>query len=120
MNWYIAAVKKYAVFNERARRKEYWYFVLFNILVSIALTLIDALTGSLNAEGIGLLSGIYSLAMFIPSIAVGVRRLHDTGRSGWWILIVLVPLIGIIALIIFFALDSTPEDNKYGSNPKLQ
>lgn len=117
MNWYLEVLKKYAVFGGRARRKEYWYFVLFNMLISIALTLIDGVTGSFSSEaGIGLLSGIYGLAVLIPSIAVGVRRLHDTNRSGWWLLISLIPLIGAIVLIVFLASDSKPEENKYGLN----
>jgi len=117
MNCYLEVLKKYAVFGGRARRKEYWYFVLFNTLISIALTFIDGVTGSFSSEaGIGLLSGIYGLAVLIPSIAVGVRRLHDTNRSGWWLLIALIPLIGAIVLIIFLASDSKPEENKYGLN----
>jgi len=117
MNWYLEVLKKYAVFGGRARRKEYWYFVLFNALISIALTIIDGVTGSFSSEaGIGLLSGIYGLAVLIPSIAVGVRRLHDTNRSGWWLLIALIPLIGAIVLIVFLASDSKPEENKYGLN----
>lgn len=119
MNWYITAVKKYATFNGRSRRKEYWYFVLFNILISIALTVIDGLTGSFNPEtGYGLLSSIYTLAVLIPSIAVGVRRLHDTGRSGWWLLIALIPLIGALILLYFLICSGDGESNEYGSDPK--
>ena len=119
MNWYIEVLKKYAVFNGRARRKEYWYFVLFSMLISIVLAIIDGATGSFSAEaGMGLLGGIYALAVLIPSIAVGVRRLHDTNRSGWWLLIALIPIIGAIVLIVFLASDSKPEENQYGPNPK--
>ena len=119
MNWYIGVLKKYAVFQGRARRKEYWFFVLFNIIVTVVLSLIDAMMGMYNSEvGIGLLSGVYSLAILIPSIAVTVRRLHDTGRSGWWILIALVPLVGAIILLVFMVLDSQPGDNEYGPSPK--
>jgi uncharacterized membrane protein YhaH (DUF805 family) len=83
----------------RARRKEYWFFVLFNIIISIVLAVIDGVTGSFSPEaGMGLLGGIYTLAVLIPGIAVSVRRLHDTERSGWWLLIALVPLIGAIVL----------------------
>lgn len=120
MNWYLVVLKKYAEFSGRARRKEYWYFVLFNILVAIALTFIDGVTGTLNPEtGLGLLSGLYALAMLIPSIAVGIRRLHDTSRSGWWFLLILVPLIGPLVLLFFFVSDSEAGDNEYGSNPKV-
>jgi uncharacterized membrane protein YhaH (DUF805 family) len=119
MNWYIEVWKKYAVFGGRARRKEYWFFVLFNIIAIFILAFIDALSGTISQEaGVGLLSGIYSLAVLIPSIAVAVRRLHDTDRVGWWVLIGLIPLIGAIVLIIFFVLDSTPGDNRFGPNPK--
>lgn len=119
VNWYIEVLKKYTVFSGRARRKEYWFFVLFNVLVSIALTFIDGVTGTLSAEsGVGLLSGLYGLAVLVPSIAVGVRRLHDIGRSGWWLLIVLVPLLGVLVLLVFAVLDSQPGSNEYGPNPK--
>ena len=119
MDWYIAVIKKYAVFSGRSRRKEYWFFVLFNILISIGLSVIDAMVGSVNAEtGAGLLGGIYSLAVLIPSLAVLVRRLHDTSRSGWWILIGLIPLIGWIVLLVFVVEDSNPGQNQYGTNPK--
>ncbi|HEY9036700.1 MAG TPA: DUF805 domain-containing protein [Pseudomonadales bacterium] len=119
MDWYLKVLKQYAVFSGRAQRKEYWFFVLFNTLISIALTVIDSVTGTLNADfGIGLLSGVYSLAVIVPSIAVAVRRLHDTGRSGWWLLITLIPLIGAVALLVFLILDSQPDENPYGANPK--
>jgi uncharacterized membrane protein YhaH (DUF805 family) len=119
MNWYLEVLKKYAVFSGRARRKEYWYFFLFNILISIVLTVIDGMTGTLIAEAnIGLLSGIYGLAVLIPGLAVSVRRLHDTDRSGWWLLIVLIPLIGAIVILVFMVQDSKLGENQYGSNPK--
>lgn len=79
MNWYIDVIKKYATFKGRARRKEYWYFILVNVLISFALAFVDGLTGTLDTEtGYGLLSGIYTLAVLLPSISVTVRRLHDT------------------------------------------
>jgi uncharacterized membrane protein YhaH (DUF805 family) len=119
MNWYIEALKKYAVFSGRARRKEYWFFVLFSVIITLALSFFDSLVGLFDvASGIGLLSGIYSLAVLIPSISVGVRRLHDTNRTGWWLLISLVPLLGIIILIVLMVLDSQSGDNEYGPNPK--
>lgn len=119
MNWFLVALKKYATFSGRAQRAEYWYFFLFYILTFIGLSFIDGITGTFSEEaGIGLLSGLYSLAILIPSLAVGVRRLHDTGRSGWWLLVGIIPLIGAIVLLIFFLQDSVPGDNLYGSNPK--
>ena len=117
MNWYLQALKKYADFSGRARRKEYWFFVLFNIIISIVLSIIDVTLG-LNANGIGILSGLYTLGVLIPSIAVGVRRLHDINKSGWWVLIVFVPFIGALVLLIFALLNGTPGANNYGADPK--
>ena len=119
MSWYFEVLKKYAVFAGRARRKEYWYFCLFNILASILLGVIDGVTGMFDPEtGFGLLSGLYSLAVLIPGIAVSVRRLHDTNHSGWWLFIALVPLIGAIVLLVFMVRDSQQAENDYGPNPK--
>ena len=113
MNWYLEVLKKYAVFNGRARRKEYWMFFFFNILIGTVLGIIDGVAGL-----VGLLGGLYALALLIPGIAVSVRRLHDTGRSGWWLLIGLVPLVGAVVLLIFFVQDSHSDQNQYGPNPK--
>src|SRR3954469_25884693 len=119
MSWYLEVMKKYAVFGGRAQRKEYWMFFLFNFIITIVLIGIDNLIGAFSPQaGIGLLLGLYCLAVLIPSIAVTVRRLHDTGRSGWWILIALVPFIGGIVLLVFMVLDSQPGENQYGPNPK--
>ena len=112
MNYYTDVLKKYAVFSGRARRKEYWMFVLFNIIIASLLLVLDS---SLET---GILNGLYSLAILIPSIAVGVRRLHDSGRTGWWYFIIFVPFIGAIVFLIFMVLDSKPGDNQYGPNPK--
>ncbi len=116
MNWFLEALKKYAVFSGRARRKEYWFFVLFYLIIYIVLLLIDSAV--LGSEGIGLLATLFSLAMLLPALGVAVRRLHDTGRSGWWILIGFIPLIGVIVLLVFYLQDSQPGDNEYGPNPK--
>lgn len=120
MNWYFEVLKKYAVFNGRARRKEYWFFTLFSVLISMTLGLIESKTGlpGLWASGAGPLSALYSLAVLIPGLAVSVRRLHDTGRSGLWLFIALVPCIGGIVLLVFMIEDSQPGDNQYGPNPK--
>lgn len=119
MNWYLAALKKYAVFEGRARRKEYWYFTLFNTLILIGLSVIDLASGTFSEEsGMGLLGGIYALGVLVPDVTVSVRRLHDTGRSGWWLLLVLVPLIGPLVLLVFMVLDSQPGENQHGPNPK--
>ena len=119
MGWYIEALKKYAVFGGRSRRKEYWYFVLFSLIVSLVLSAVDALLGTFgSASNVGLLGGIYGLAIIIPTIAVSVRRLHDIDRTGWWVLISLVPVIGTIVLLVFAVLDGTPGENRFGPNPK--
>jgi uncharacterized membrane protein YhaH (DUF805 family) len=120
MHWYLDVLKsKYAQFSGRARRKEYWLFLLFNMLVSIGLVIVDGITGTLDEEaGIGLLSGLYSLAVLVPAIAVTVRRLHDTDRSGLWLLIVLLPLIGAIVMLVFLCQDGTKGENQFGPSPK--
>jgi uncharacterized membrane protein YhaH (DUF805 family) len=113
VNWYMAVLKNYAGFSGRARRTEYWMFALFSFIITAVLDLIGM------AVKLGAYLGlIYGLLVLIPTLAVGVRRLHDTGRSGWWLLIGLIPIIGAIILIVFMVLDSEPGDNKYGPNPK--
>jgi uncharacterized membrane protein YhaH (DUF805 family) len=114
VSWYLAVLQNYAGFSGRARRTEYWMFALFNIIISIVLNLIG-----MAVKGGSILAAIYSLAVLIPALAVGVRRLHDTGRSGWWLLIALIPLIGAIVLIVFMATEGDHGDNAYGPNPKL-
>ncbi|PWB70278.1 MAG: DUF805 domain-containing protein [Holophagae bacterium] len=117
MDWYLGVLKKYTEFKGRARRTEYWMFVLFNIIISVVLSIIDRVIGT-PEMGLGILGTLYALAVLLPSLAVGVRRLHDTGRSGWWLLIGLIPCIGFIVLIIFTVQDSQAGDNQYGPNPK--
>ena len=113
MNWYFGVLKKFAVFEGRARRSEYWYFHLFNIIAVVLLMVIESIIGSK-----GILVGIYTLAILIPSLAVSVRRLHDTGRSGWWLFISVVPVIGAIAVLVFTLQDGYSGANQYGQNPK--
>lgn len=127
-NWYIAVLKKYAVFSGRARRKEYWMFVLVNFIIGFVLDFIEALfmpgSSRMSLPGVGsigapwIIYSLYNLAVLLPSIGVAIRRLHDTNRSGWWLLIELVPLVGAIGLIVWTVRDSQPGDNKYGANPK--
>ena len=119
MNWYLDVLKKYAVFSGRARRKEYWMFVLVNVIITFVLGFIDGIVGTTLGNDMGLLSTLYTVAVLLPSLAVGVRRLHDTGRSGWWLLIALVPIIGAIVLLVFWVQDSQAGDNQYGPNPKV-
>lgn len=113
MEWYLKVLKQYVDFQGRARRTEYWMFTLFSFLAAVILGILENIIG-LNS----VLTGLYSLATLLPSLGVGVRRLHDTNRSGWWLLIGLIPLIGGIILIVFMCLDSEPGDNKYGPSPK--
>jgi uncharacterized membrane protein YhaH (DUF805 family) len=120
MDWFIGAIKnKYAVFSGRARRAEYWYFALYYLIFYAVLCVVDVVTGTYDTKSaMGLLSGLYALILIIPSLAVSVRRLHDTGRSGWWLLISFLPLVGFIVLLVFFCQDSHPGANQYGPNPK--
>ena len=118
MEWYIKVLKQFNDFKTRARRKEYWMFTLFSIIISGILTLIDTNLGSEVNNGTGLFSGIYSLLVLVPSLAVSVRKLHDAGKSGWMLLVALIPLIGAIWLLILFCKDSQPQENKWGANPK--
>jgi uncharacterized membrane protein YhaH (DUF805 family) len=119
MNWYLDAFRNYAKFDGRSRRRAYWLFMLFNIIALWILLAVDLFTGTFSAEtGVGLLSGIYCVAVLVPSLALSVRRLHDIGKSGWWVLIGLVPIIGGLVLLYFAVLDSQPGDNVYGPNPK--
>jgi uncharacterized membrane protein YhaH (DUF805 family) len=111
MNWYLAVLKQYAVFNGRARRKEYWMFVLFNVIIAFVLGFMLGLAGA--GDGGQVIINIYSLAVLIPSIAVGVRRMHDTDHSGWWILLPIVNLV-------FACTEGTPGPNRFGPNPKLE
>ncbi|MBR6561299.1 MAG: DUF805 domain-containing protein [Alistipes sp.] len=112
MEWYLKCMKQYVDFSGRARRKEYWMFALMNAIIAAALIIIDA--------GLGdeVLQSVYSLVVFLPSLAVGVRRMHDIGKSGWWLLIGLIPLIGSIWLIVLACQDSEPGANRWGANPK--
>ncbi|GAA3966223.1 DUF805 domain-containing protein [Allohahella marinimesophila] len=113
MEWYKKALQNYVVFTGRAHRTEYWMFILIHILILLGIGLVERTLGLGN-----FLSGLYSLVLFIPLISAAVRRLHDTGRTGWWYLLMLIPVIGTIIIIIMLALDSEPGANEYGPNPK--
>ena len=114
MNYYKSVLKKYTVFDGRAQRAEYWYFVLYNLIISIILNIISFII----KDKINILGVIYSLAVLLPGLAVAVRRLHDVGKSGWMLFISLIPLVGTIWLIVLMVRDSEPGENKYGPNPK--
>ena len=119
--------RKYADFNGRARRSEFWYWILFTVLVGMVAGILDSSldlqprleTGEIDVTASGPFASISSLALLLPGLAVGVRRLHDLGRSGWWILLGLIPLIGQLILLFGFLIkDSEPGDNRFGPNPK--
>jgi len=112
MNWYIDVIKKYAVFEGRASRQEYWMFVLINLVIVIALGGIDAAVGTYGIIGL-----VYGLAVLLPAIGVTIRRLHDTGRSGWWMLINMIPVIGFFIYLFFVIQDSKPEGDKFDVSP---
>lgn len=119
MKWYLAVLRNYAGFSGRARRKEYWMFALFNIIFLIVAMILDNVLGTaIEGVGYGLFYILYTLAVLIPGLAVSFRRLHDVGKSGWMILIVLIPIIGAIWLFVLTVTDSNSGENKYGPNPK--
>ncbi len=115
--YFIGVIKNYMVFEGRARRKEYWFFVLFYFLISLVLDLIEVALGLYVVGGMGILSLILSLILLLPSLAVGARRLHDIDKSAWWLLIALIPLIGVIVLLVFFCLKGTDGPNRFGEDP---
>jgi uncharacterized membrane protein YhaH (DUF805 family) len=119
MNYYLKAFKNMTDFAGRANNSEFWYFVLFNILFSVAVMLTESISGldSFLFKS-GSISKIYSLIVFIPGLALTVRRLHDTGKSGSYIFLVLIPIIGIIILLLLLTEDGYPGMNKYGENQK--
>ena len=113
MNYYLDVLKNhYADFNGRARRKEYWMFTLGNLIVAVVIGVVAGLIK------FPLLVSLYGLAVLVPGLAVCVRRLHDIGKSGWWVLIGLVPVIGGILLLVLMCLDGEPKENQWGANPK--
>ena len=119
MDWYLQAFRKYTDFSGRSRRKEYWMFALFNIIFSICATILDFVLGTESAFiGAGTFSFIYFLGIIIPGLSLSVRRLHDVGKSGWMLLIAIIPIIGAIWLLVLFLTDGTFGKNQYGDNPK--
>ncbi len=117
MTWYFRALKKYAVFAGRARRKEFWWFAFWNAGVFLGPTYLAALLGiTVLEQAFSVIALLYAFVAFVPAIAVGVRRLHDTGKDGAWLLLSLVPLLGLI-LVVWWSQESDPGDNEYGPNP---
>ena len=115
MNWYLKVLKQYFDFEGRARRKEFWMFNLFSLIISYGIMALSFATG---IDALMYLSYVYSLIVFLPALGVSVRRLHDVGKSGWFIFISLIPIIGTIWLIVLLCTDSVEGSNEYGSNPK--
>ncbi|AXE29427.1 DUF805 domain-containing protein [Chromobacterium phragmitis] len=115
MNWYLTALKKYCDFSGRARRREYWLFQLFQMIALIVLAVLDQVV---LRQAVPILTVVYALGTILPAWGVLVRRLHDIGRSGWWMLISCVPLVGGIILFVFTVMDSQQGDNQFGASPK--
>ncbi len=116
--YFVHAFKEYATFSGRARRKEFWFFMLFYMIFMFVATILDSLLGLFSDElGMGLFGAIFAIGALLPNLAVTIRRLHDINRSAWWILISFIPLIGAIILLIFLCSDSE-ADNQYGKSPK--
>ena len=124
MNYYLEALKKYAVFHGRAHRAEFWWFVLFNAIFSFALNITFGARVGVPEESVSsasplaILPAIYGLAVLLPAIGVSIRRLHDTNRSGWWLLIAFFPIVGAIVLIVFYAQAGDAGENQFGADPK--
>lgn len=118
MKWFLIVMKKAFVFKGRARRKEYWMFALIAFLIGIATNVIDLLNGWMLTPAIGVLSALFSLLIFLPNISVSVRRMHDLGYSGWWVMIILLPILGPLLLLMMFCYDGESFPNRFGPNPK--
>jgi uncharacterized membrane protein YhaH (DUF805 family) len=114
MHWYTDVIRQYAVFDGRAGRPEFWWFALINAIIEVIIYGIAAAAGS---GALLLVAYAYGLAVFLPSLGVGIRRLHDTNRSGWWVLIGIVPVVGGIVLLVLYALAGDPGPNRYGPGP---
>lgn len=118
-DYFLNVIKKhYADFQGRASRSEYWYFTLFNILIGIAVSVVVGILGNIIGSAASLLSAVYSLGLLVPGVCLAIRRMHDTGKSGWWLLLGLVPIVGFIIVIVLLVMDSEADRNQYGPNPK--
>lgn len=119
MNYYFACWAKAFDFSSRARRSEYWFFALFNIIFSFLFGLVVGfVVAPASPELAGIVNIAYQIAVIFPALSVSVRRLHDTDHSGWWLLIILLPLVGALILLLWMVREGTPGPNKYGPNPK--
>lgn len=122
MDWMMMPLRKYADFSGRSRRKEYWMFLLGVIIVSVVIGIVEGMVGLSGMIGgaYGPLSALFILGIIVPAVAVQVRRFHDQDKSGWWVLLGLVPFVGGIAVIVFMCFEGTKGDNSYGADPKGQ
>ena len=118
MHWYLGVLRRYADFNGRARRMEFWMFQLINAIIQAVLGVVDGLIFGWGATHTGWFTLVYGLAVLLPALAVGVRRLHDTGRSGWWLLLTVIPALGWIVLLVFDVLPGNRTANRFGPDPK--
>lgn len=119
MNYFVEALKKYATFSGRARRKEYWFFTLGYVVLYFIAAILDGMMGGPTPEEASFIfTGLVALALFLPNLAVSVRRLHDTDRSGWWVLLGFIPALGALVLLVFFCLEGTQGENRFGDDPK--
>ena len=116
--WKKVVLENYTNFTGRARRAEFWWYFLANLIISVVLNIIDAALGWGSGYYGGILTGIYGLAVLLPGLAVSIRRLHDTDKNGWWLLLVFIPIAGLIVLIVFWATDGTRGANDYGMSEK--
>ena len=122
MQWFTLALSRYAVFSGRSQRAEFWFFMLFSTLIQVALMVLDEVMGWVFlVDGIenGVTSTIALLALLLPTLSVGARRLHDIGKSGWWQLLMFLPVVGFLVLVFFWVRDGQAGQNLYGNNPKL-
>jgi uncharacterized membrane protein YhaH (DUF805 family) len=121
MNYALQPLKKYADFSGRARRKEFWLYYLCLMVATIIVTIFDMVVGTYDYQySVGLFYVIFSLGVFIPTLAVSVRRLHDTDRRGWWYLLIFIPILGGLALLVLFCLNGTEGPNRFGPDPKTE
>lgn len=117
MNYYSICLSKFADFSGRARRREYWTFALVNCLIAMLLLILGLAFGE-DSPASNIMVTIFYLIMLVPNLSVSVRRLHDIGKSGWYMFLSLIPLIGGLILLIWSLMDSEPGENQYGKNPK--
>ncbi|GAB5480984.1 MAG: DUF805 domain-containing protein [Parasphingorhabdus sp.] len=129
MEWMLMPLKRYADFSGRSRRKEYWMFALLQVIIIVGLAIIGGVLGSFTPDPAGSMStggtlmialfGLYALAIFIPSLAVQVRRFHDQDKSGWFVLLGFIPYVGGLIVLVFMCLDGTKGKNRFGDDPKM-